>query len=534
MHRVTTSWILLLVVVVTLPLHHYYVSGFAAVCYMCNKEGRRRYHRRHHRINNHHRINDRNQHGGIVVVVRGDHYGSVELKKGSSSSLSSSSSSTNSEVGDGDGDDDDGIDDPKQDHQNKLLLLQNLKFDFDTLTKLRPPIPSADPSIPAAIVSAGSSYTRIWTHSTWNIHSNDPPHKRYLRHILRWHKSTTARKIFPTVLLAGGWSILVVSSLLLTKHFSGVGVGSNNASMALLRLVTATTPAFAFLSAPLALLLTLRTNASLARLLEARQAWGKLVLHTRTLASILHTYLFPINPKSTVLAIRYLSIIGWLLKAQVRGEKDSDTLQVIQTMLHPTEECQWLSSQPKPTVAVTARVRHICAHAMLVPSTTTATEEASNNSSRSSSSMASMLASTQLLIIEEEIKNIETANGVCERLFGSPTPPTYTRHLSRVMSMWLFLLPISLIMATTTTATTTTTAAVATVVSTAPMLLGVTCATMVAAYVFVGLDEVGMEIENVFRLLPLQQLAGAIQNDVQNQFLCTMPSMPELTKKEET
>ena len=69
------------------------------------------------------------------------------------------------------------------------------------------------------------------------------------------------------------------------------------------------------------------------------------------------------------------------------------------------------------------------------------------------------------------------------------------------MSLWLVLLPMSLVFAASLN-----TLAVAFVVS-------------IGAYVFVGLDEVGMEIENVFRLLPLQQLAAAAQKDAQDQFL---------------
>eukprot|EP00984_Skeletonema_dohrnii_P018597 scaffold8718_cov110-Skeletonema_dohrnii-CCMP3373.AAC.1 len=67
------------------------------------------------------------------------------------------------------------------------------------------------------------------------------------------------------------------------------------------------------------------------------------------------------------------------------------------------------------------------------------------------------------------------------------------------MSLWLLLLPISLVTSIGATSTT--------VITTA-----------LSAYVFVGLDEVGMEIENVFQLLPLQQLAAAVQKDVCDQF----------------
>ena len=112
-----------------------------------------------------------------------------------------------------------------------------------------------------------------------------------------------------------------------------------------------------------------------------------------------------------------------------------------------------------------------------------------------------------MYFIEDRLKELETSTGICERLYGSPIPPTYTRHLSRVMSLWLLLLPVSLV----TTIGPTSTAIIT---------------TTLAAYVFVGLDEVGMEIENCFQLLPLQQLAAAVQKDTYDQFYGTVCSSP--------
>jgi predicted membrane chloride channel (bestrophin family) len=38
----------------------------------------------------------------------------------------------------------------------------------------------------------------------------------------------------------------------------------------------------------------------------------------------------------------------------------------------------------------------------------------------------------------------------------------------------------------------------------------------IASYVFVGIDKVGMEIENSFSLLPLQQLASAAHTSIRD------------------
>eukprot|EP00957_Ditylum_brightwellii_P193528 14737430-Ditylum_brightwellii.AAC.1 len=56
------------------------------------------------------------------------------------------------------------------------------------------------------------------------------------------------------------------------------------------------------LGAPLALLLTLRANASLGRLNKARLLCGRLIFHGRNLASFLRVYVQPIQPKAAIMA----------------------------------------------------------------------------------------------------------------------------------------------------------------------------------------------------------------------------------------
>lgn len=234
--------------------------------------------------------------------------------------------------------------------------------------------------------------------------------------------------------------------------------------------------------------------------------------------------MFPIHPQAAILSMRYLSTLAWILKAQVRGEDEAIQKQILKLMLtcsknDDNSEYQWIREQPKKCVAMASRIRQICSLA--------------NNASSASN------WSNQFYFVETHIMELEASVGVCERLFGSPIPPTYTRHLSRVMSLWLFLLPVSLVM---TGGLNTLTAA---------------SVVAIATYVFVGLDEVGtetlyskmlqyrnlfvrnfasipshalffwggsvgptgMEIENVFQLLPLQQLAAAAQKDAQG-MLC--------------
>ena len=206
------------------------------------------------------------------------------------------------------------------------------------------------------------------------------------------------------------------------------------------------------------------------------------------------------HPEAAVLAIRYLVALPWMLKSTLRGEGRSRNEEVLKTMflgdnVEPStnamaKEYEWAVSQDKPTVAFANRIRQICAIALL--------QTGPNKSSFHYESIH--------LIIEERLRELETVVGGCSRLFTSPIPPMYSRHLSRVMTMWLFLTPMSLIASGLPTT-------------------GVALATTASAYVLIGLDEVGMEIEGAFKLLPLQQLCGITQNDVRDAFLDEMPQI---------
>jgi putative membrane protein len=315
-----------------------------------------------------------------------------------------------------------------------------------------------------------------------HLSSFRPPHIRYLRHVWRWRASTTARRILPAVLMSVVWATCMS---LAVKSSPTLGA-------AILSGKTGASASVSALSAPLALLLTLRANASMIRLLEARLAWGCFTLHSRSIANLLQVYLLPLEPEASILAMRHLSILGWLLKARLREESEESQQQVLRTMLSG-EDYSWLSSQQdNRPIAITSRLRQITAVAF-------------------DRTPAGITANNPIAFVEDRIHQLETALGVVERIFSSPIPPTYSRHLSRVMSLWLFFLPINLVALGLTTS-------------------GVIVATMIAAYTFIGLDEVGMEIERPSVLLPLQQLAASIQNAVRDQAVMEggggMPKVP--------
>ena len=351
------------------------------------------------------------------------------------------------------------------------VLLYPFCQDLIALADQRPPIPSADFSAPAAIISAGSSYTRLWTAGTWERHGA-PPHVRYWKHVRTWSQSTSAHKILPAVALSTVYSLCMALFLKYAKIRS-FHIGTS--------VIKGSSAAMAALSAPLALLLTLRANASLGRLNEARLSWGRLILRGRNLAALLRVYVLPFHPAEAILAARYLSVLGWSMKAYVRNESYKTQRQVYNIMLGP-QETQWLLAQEAlpPPLAILLRVRQIVADVSL------------NNDNPNFFVPHSAM--------DKAIDDLDSVLGCCQRLLTSPIPPTYSRHLSRIMVMYLCLLPFAFVAGGTPS-------------------FGTAVASALVSYVIIGIDEIGMEMENPFPLLPLQQLASNLQNVVGQQLL---------------
>ena len=69
----------------------------------------------------------------------------------------------------------------------------------------------------------------------------------------------------------------------------------------------------------------------MSRLLEGRLAWGRTILLTRDTANLLTEYIYPVNKELGLLAIRHLSIFGYLLKSRLREEVSSSARKTAAT-----------------------------------------------------------------------------------------------------------------------------------------------------------------------------------------------------------
>mmetsp|Transcript_21871 Transcript_21871/g.24891 ORF Transcript_21871/g.24891 Transcript_21871/m.24891 type:complete len:426 (+) Transcript_21871:83-1360(+) len=336
--------------------------------------------------------------------------------------------------------------------------------------------PLTNLTTPCIVLCRDTTYTKLWTLDDWKKHSKHSL-SRYASHVLTWPTSTTMQNVIGTVILVGLWSAAI-------STFA-------NKSSTFQTSLTKFTVTMTFLQAPILLLLTLRTNRALDRLLETRKAWGLLGRATRSLMGLVCAHIMPTNPELGCIIGRHVAICGWLLKGYLRDEDDTNLIKAI--MKSTPEEAEWLLQQKemgsKSTHAAIHRLRSLF-----------------SNRNNGNFDIDPII----LLRMEEILYDIESSVGICARVLISPIPPTYTRHTSRVLALYMFMLPIALVGMGLST-------------------LAVVFTSVIASYILVGIDEIGLEIENPFPLMPLFNLSKGVQKEVERQ-VKMMVDIPSFTQ----
>eukprot|EP00536_Pseudo-nitzschia_multiseries_P007195 jgi/Psemu1/296490/fgenesh1_pm.166_\ len=356
-----------------------------------------------------------------------------------------------------------------------LLLGDNVESLLSDLSKLDNFFGST-PILTKTHSKRDSSYTKSWTDADWKIHQAKS-FQRYGRHIRSWFSSPTFFSVLPTVMVSSFWTILCIFAVRfnLVKDFVQRAPFSHSISS---------------FTSPISILLALKTNRALNRLFEARSVWGKMIRVTSSLAGMAVNYISPIDQELGLLMGRYLAAFGWCMKGKLRGEDDG---LVLRTLL-PSSEIQWLEScqngadgvKDNPS-AIIFRLRNVVA----------------NITNRGDGRLS--IAASQ--IIEDRLGELESSVGICKKIVASPIPPTFTRMTSRVLCLFLGFLPLALVSSG--------------MQSPSAILMIVTF----LSYIFVGIDEIGVEVEYPFPLLPMFSLANNLKVGVGNQFRM-MKEMP--------
>lgn len=186
---------------------------------------------------------------------------------------------------------------------------------------------------------------------------------------------------------------------------------------------------------------------------------------------------FPLTRWHRVLITWHLSTVLRMLREPVRGGSESlrSPEDVLRTVL-PGREVEGLMSSPNIPLALLGQLRMVLAHEQ----------------------RAGRLQPHIHMKLEEDLRELNTLLGDNQRLFHSPIPPTMSRHVTRCLMLWLSMLP--------------------------PVLygrmpaVGVVLSTVVTTFIFVGMEEIGAQVEPPFEIMPLWQLCNIIARDAEFAF----------------
>ncbi len=225
----------------------------------------------------------------------------------------------------------------------------------------------------------------------------------------------------------------------------------------------------------LGLLLVFRTNASYDRYWEGRKLWGGVVNSSRNLAAGIVSYIQTPDPSALAQQRHLVHLIcafPYLMKQRLRGQKNLDE---IAHLITPAERDLLNQAAHLPSVLamlIAQQLQHCI--------------------------QQGRLAEVHLLIAHRHLSELVDYLGGCERIRNTPLPIAYVLHLKRFLALFCLTIPFAL---------------VASLGGWTPLVAAL------VTYAFLGIDEIGVEIEDPFgddpNDLPLDKLCQTIEDNLQ-------------------
>lgn len=233
---------------------------------------------------------------------------------------------------------------------------------------------------------------------------------------------------------------------------------------------------FSIMMPALSLLLVFRTNTGYSRWNEARTLWGGVINNCRNMVRQANLY-FPDDDahdalKDTLSA--NTALFAKALRNFLRGPNDDEALR--RSLLEQAAAGRIPAAQAEACMAAKNRA-FFCLNAM------------------SANLRHAKLDPIERARIDTTISVLGDLTGACERIFKSPVPLVYTRHTSRFLATFLLFLPFAMWPAMDKSWNHWATVPV----------------TDLIAFFLLGIEEIGIQIEEPFSILPLEAFCdGAI------------------------
>jgi len=325
----------------------------------------------------------------------------------------------------------------------------------------------------------------VYGYKDWVEHRSD---KRIFKNLAGIFESRIFRAIWfevlcPTVVAALVWGYYDWDWQAIASGFMSAATIQSIGSV--LPTISITALPFTVASASLSLLLVFKTNAAYSRWWEARKVWGSIVNKTRdiarqSLARIPDSHAYR-KPQMCKLSASFPHVLRFHLGQQTK-EDAAELLEVLEELL-PEEQVRYvMTSTHKPMT--------LCGI-------------------MSETLRDSGLDTLDMLKMDQILSDFADYYGMCERIFKTPIPLSYTRLTGRFLSVWLLFMPFALYTAVS------------------PHWLIIPVTALLSLFIF-GIEELGMQIEEPFSVLPLKAISGGIQASILEALDLEMKEMEEM------
>ncbi|KAL4856957.1 hypothetical protein ACK3TF_002657 [Chlorella vulgaris] len=317
---------------------------------------------------------------------------------------------------------------------------------------------SIQPSPPPLLTDARKEYNRqfqrpVFDFERWKTHRSS---SRYLRHVLGMRDSKIILGLAPP--------LFYVMTLTTAVAVYGT-LAQDGVVPALPDLKFASAP-FGLTSFALSLLLVFRTNTSYQRWDEARKMWGSMVNRSRDFTRQALGYVPESQPELRSMLVRWSAAYPRALMCHLRPNEN--IAEEVKDILKPEE--------------VKALVLTACLKSAQLPAAVTSNSDATG-----------CVPAGAAYRMDENLTVYSDVTGGCERILRTPIPLSYTRHTSRFMMIWLTLLPFTLWDSCRWAAL--------------PI-------TFIVSFLLLGIEEIGVSIEEPFTILPLEVIARTIETNL--------------------
>ncbi|MFO1451212.1 MAG: bestrophin family protein [Opitutaceae bacterium] len=235
----------------------------------------------------------------------------------------------------------------------------------------------------------------------------------------------------------------------------------------------------------LGLLLVFRTNSSYERFWEGRKAWGRIINTTRNLARTATTLLKTQRP-TLELILLWTAAYPYSAMNSLRKVKG---LGPLEPRLPPAAVAEVLAARHVPLAVAQQISLQFARH-------------------RSDGTFAERC----IIYLDDMVRRLVDEIGECERIQNTPLPFAYVVHLRRALVLYLTTLPFVLV---------------------DPFGWLTTVCMLLISYVLLGIDEIGVEIENPFGMdsndLPIESFCSGIEQVILEQIPPVPAASPAAT-----